>query len=154
MSRVRLPPVAHVWTLFSGIIDQGIRRGIRVAVGDCNVTERRLWRPPTGAWSLLPKPSLVPSSYESIRHFEMAAKIKENFKRLWSALSNRQNYMCTQNTTNTTRTDGRRRVCAAIVPYRWATRAYKTQIQHQIQYLDTYNGLRMYTAVWKPPEIE
>ena len=27
-------------------------------------------------------------------------------------------YMCTQNTTNTTRTDARRRVCAAMVPYR------------------------------------
>ena len=31
-------------------------------------------------------------------------------------------YMCTQNTTNTTRTDARRRVCAAMVSYRWATR--------------------------------
>ena len=31
-------------------------------------------------------------------------------------------YMCTQNTINTTRTDARRRVCAAMVPYRWATR--------------------------------
>ena len=30
--------------------------------------------------------------------------------------------MYTQNTTNTTRTDARRRVCAAMVPYRWATR--------------------------------
>ena len=30
--------------------------------------------------------------------------------------------MCTQNTTNTTRTDARRRVCAAMVPYLWATR--------------------------------
>ena len=30
--------------------------------------------------------------------------------------------MCTQNTTNTTRTDARRRMCAAMVPYRWATR--------------------------------
>ena len=28
----------------------------------------------------------------------------------------------TQNTTNTTRTDARHRVCAAMVPYRWATR--------------------------------
>ena len=26
-------------------------------------------------------------------------------------------YMCAQNTTNTTRTDARRRVCAAMVPY-------------------------------------
>ena len=30
--------------------------------------------------------------------------------------------MCTQNTTNTMRTDARRQVCAAMVPYRWATR--------------------------------
>ena len=30
--------------------------------------------------------------------------------------------LCTQNTTNTTRTDARRWVCAAMVPYRWATR--------------------------------
>ena len=30
--------------------------------------------------------------------------------------------MCTQNTTNTTRTDARCRMCAAVVPYRWATR--------------------------------
>ena len=29
--------------------------------------------------------------------------------------------MYTQNTTNTTRTDARRRVCVAMVPYRWAT---------------------------------
>ena len=35
-----------------------------------------------------------------------------------SALSNQQKlYMCTHNTTNTTRTDARCRVCAAIVPY-------------------------------------
>ena len=27
-------------------------------------------------------------------------------------------YMCTQNTTDTTRTDARRRVCSAMVPYR------------------------------------
>ena len=30
--------------------------------------------------------------------------------------------ICTQNTTNTTRTDALRRVCAAMVPYPWATR--------------------------------
>ena len=30
-------------------------------------------------------------------------------------------FMCTQNTTNTTMTDARRRVCAAMVPYRGAT---------------------------------
>ena len=48
--------------------------GIRVAVGDCSVTERRRWRP---------------------------AKL----------------FMYMQITTNTTRTDARRRVCAAMVPY-------------------------------------
>ena len=53
--------------------------GIRVAVGDCSVTERRRWRPPCQTGKL---------------------------------------YMCTQNFTNTTRTDARRRVCAAMVPYR------------------------------------
>ena len=53
--------------------------GIRVAVGDCSVTERRRWRPPYQTGKL---------------------------------------YTCTQNTTNTTRTDARRRVCAAMVPYR------------------------------------
>ena len=31
-------------------------------------------------------------------------------------------YMCTENTTNTMRTDARRRVYAAMVPYRRATR--------------------------------
>ena len=30
--------------------------------------------------------------------------------------------MCTLNNTNTKRTDARRRVCAAMIPYRWATR--------------------------------
>ena len=58
--------------------------GIRVAVGDCSVTERRRWRPPFILYVIKP------------------AKL----------------YMCTQNTTNTTRTDTRRRVCAAMVPNR------------------------------------
>ena len=53
--------------------------GIRVAVCDCSVTERRRWRPPYQTGKL---------------------------------------YMCMQNTTNTTRTDARHRVCAAMVPYR------------------------------------
>ena len=53
--------------------------GIRVAVGDCNVTERRRWRPP----------------YQTGKTVHVHA-----------------------NTTNTTRTDLRRRVCAAMVPYR------------------------------------
>ena len=53
--------------------------GIRVAVGDCSVTERRRWRPP----------------YQTGKTVHVHA-----------------------NTTNTTRTDARRRVCAAMVPYR------------------------------------
>ena len=57
--------------------------GIRVAVGDCSVTERRRWRPP----------------YQTGKTVHVHA-----------------------NATNTTRTDARRRVCAAMVPYRWATR--------------------------------
>ena len=55
--------------------------GIRVAVGDCSVTERRRWRPP----------------YKTGKTVHVHAKKK---------------------TTNTTRTDARRRVCAAMVPYR------------------------------------
>ena len=50
--------------------------GIRVAVGDCSVTERRRWRPP----------------YQTGKTVHVHA-----------------------NTTNTTRTDARRRVCAAMV---------------------------------------
>ena len=53
--------------------------GIRVAVGDCSVTESR------GGVGLIKPAKLC---------------------------------MCMQNTTNTTRTDARRRVCAAMVPYR------------------------------------
>ena len=53
--------------------------GIRVAVGDCSVTERRRWRPP----------------YQTGKTVHVHA-----------------------NTTNTTRTGARRRVCAAMVPYR------------------------------------
>ena len=53
--------------------------GIRVAVGDSSVTERRRWRPP----------------YQTGKTVHVHA-----------------------NTTNTTRTDARRRVCAAMVPYR------------------------------------
>ena len=57
--------------------------GIRVAVGDCSVTERRRWRPP----------------YQTGKTVHVHT-----------------------NTANTTRTDARRRVYAAMVPYRWATR--------------------------------
>ena len=53
--------------------------GIRVAVGDCSVTERRRWRPP----------------YQTSKTVQVHAKI-----------------------TNTTRTEARRRVCVAMVPYR------------------------------------
>ena len=53
--------------------------GIRVAICDCSVTERRRWRPP----------------YQTGKTVHVHA-----------------------NTTNTTRTDARRRVCAAMVPYR------------------------------------
>ena len=42
--------------------------------------------------------------------------------------------MCTQNTTNTTRTDARRRVCAAMVPYRWATRGTSLR---ELEYIHT-----------------
>ena len=56
--------------------------GIRVAVGDCSVTERRRWRLP----------------YQTGKTVHVHAK----------------HY-------NTTRTDARRRVCAEMVPYRWAT---------------------------------
>ena len=53
--------------------------GIRVAVGDCSVTERRRWHPP----------------YQTGKTVHVHA-----------------------NTTNTTRTDARCWVCAAMVPYR------------------------------------
>ena len=52
--------------------------GIRVAAGDCSVTERPGWRPPYQTGKLC---------------------------------------MCTQNSTNTTRTDTRHRVCVAMVRY-------------------------------------
>ena len=42
--------------------------------------------------------------------------------------------MCTQNTTNTTRTDAWRRVFAAMVPYRWATRGTSLR---ELQYSHT-----------------
>ena len=43
--------------------------------------------------------------------------------------------MCTQNTTNTTRTDARHRVCAVMVPYRWATRGTSLR---ELEYTHTY----------------
>ena len=44
-------------------------------------------------------------------------------------------YMCTQNTTNTTRTDARRRLCAAMVPYRWSTRGTSLR---ELEYTHTH----------------
>ena len=61
--------------------------GIRVAVGECSVTDRRRWHPP----------------YQTGKTVHV------------------------QNTTNTTRTDARRGVCAAMVPYRRATRGMSLQ---------------------------
>ena len=52
-------------------------------------------------------------------------------------------YMCMQNTTNTTRTDARRRVCAAMVPYRWATRGTSLR---ELEY--THNLLCRYDLIW------
>ena len=47
--------------------------------------------------------------------------------------------MCTQNTTNTTRMDAQCRVCAAMVPYRWATRGMSLR---ELEYTHTvYSGL-------------
>ena len=45
-------------------------------------------------------------------------------------------YTNTQNTTYTTRTDARRRVCAAMVPYRWATRGTSLR---ELEYTHTPN---------------
>ena len=46
--------------------------------------------------------------------------------------------MYTQNTTNTTRTDARRWVCAAMVPYRWATRGTSLR---ELEYTHTYANI-------------
>ena len=52
-SRVRLPPGSYVGTIFPNrpgnthpLSSELENSGIRVAVGDCSVTERRRWRPP------------------------------------------------------------------------------------------------------------
>ena len=76
--------------------------GIRVAVGDCSVTERRRWRPP----------------YQTGKTVHVHA-----------------------NTTNTTRTDARRRVCAAMVPYRWATRGTSLR---ELEYTHTWRVSVLY----------
>ena len=76
--------------------------GIRVAVGDCSVTERRRWRPP----------------YQTGKTVHVHA-----------------------NTTNTTRTDARRRMCAAMVPYRWATR--KTSLR-ELEYTNTHTQKKVH----------
>ena len=48
--------------------------------------------------------------------------------------------MCTQNTTRTTRTDERHRVCAAMVPYRWATRGTSVR---ELEYTHTPSSFHM-----------
>ena len=52
--------------------------------------------------------------------------------------------MCTQNTTNTTRTDARRRVCAAIVPYRRATRGTSLR---ELEYIHTHAHAHTHTLL-------
>ena len=47
---------------------------------------------------------------------------------------------CTQNTTNTTRTDARRRVCAAMVPYRCATRGTSLR---ELEYTHTLSSSKV-----------
>ena len=74
--------------------------GIRVAVSDCSVTERRRW------------PTRWRTPYQT-------GKL----------------CMCTQTTTNTTRTDARRRVCAAMVSYRRATRGTSLR---ELEYTHTH----------------
>ena len=69
--------------------------GIRVAVGDCSVTECRRWRLP----------------YQTGKTVHVHAK-----------------------TTNTKRTEVRRQVCVAMVPYHWATRGTSLQ---ELEYTHT-----------------
>ena len=60
-------------------------------------------------------------------------------------------YMCTHNTTNTTRTDARRRVCATMVPYRWATRGTSLR---ELEYTLLAVELKRwwdYYKIWKWP---
>ena len=71
---------------------------IRVAVGDCSVTERRRWRPPTCA-----RKTIVD--------------------------------------TNTSRTDARRRVCAAIVPYRELDYTSRNQRSHLATKIRNHHSL-------------
>ena len=46
--------------------------------------------------------------------------------------------MCTQNTTNTMRTDAQHQVCAANVPYRWAARGTSLL---ELEYIHTHTHL-------------
>ena len=50
-------------------------------------------------------------------------------------------YMCTQDTTNTTRTDARPLVCAAMVLYRWATRGTSLR---ELEYTHTHTLAHTY----------
>ena len=49
--------------------------------------------------------------------------------------------MCTQNTTNTTRMDAWRRVCAAMVLYRWATRGTSLR---ELEYTHTHTSTQWF----------
>ena len=60
-------------------------------------------------------------------------------------------YMCTQNTTNTARTDARRRVCAAMVPYCWVTREtslreldYNNHSSRALDHTSDYGSMPVY----------
>ena len=79
---------------------------VRVAVGDCSVTESRRW--------LLP--------YQTGKTVHVLAK----------------------HTTNMWRTDARRRVCAAMVPYRWATRGTSLR---ELDYTHIINNLKYWVHV-------
>ena len=51
--------------------------------------------------------------------------------------------MCTQNTTNTTRTNARRRMCAAMVPYRWDTRGTSLR---ELEYTHTHTHVSFFIS--------
>ena len=120
--RVRLPPGAHVRTGFFRSNRPGYphpvsseleNSRIRVAVGDCSVTER------LGDGVRLIKPAKL--------------------------------YICTQNTTNTTRTDARRRVCAATVPYRWATQGTSLR---ELEYTHTHFSFKSLNVMPFLPSLD
>ena len=87
--------------------------GIRVAVGDCSVTERRRWRPP----------------YQTGKTVHVHA--------------------------NTTRTDAQRRVCAAMVPYRWATRGTSLrELEYTHTVVEIFSYYPWHYTLWHPIRID